>query len=120
MELYTGVDIVNVSRFKAKVQKFSEKIDCSHPFLKRLFNEEEIAHIVNRPNPYLGLAGRFAAKEAVIKAFSPIKKLSTYKDIIITGEKPEVKQPVFENIKLSVSISHDTDYAVASVTLLVD
>lgn len=60
----TGVDLIEIERVKAAHQKHGER------FIKRLFTVEEAAYCLKKSDPYPSLAGRFAAKEAAIKAFS--------------------------------------------------
>lgn len=112
-----GIDIVYIPRFKDTVLKHGA-VDMNNGFIKRVFNPEEIEHILKRNNPFPGLAGRFAAKEAVIKALSSVKKIAELKSISIVGEIPQVilLDPQLNQEKLSVSISHDGDYAVAMAT----
>jgi holo-[acyl-carrier protein] synthase len=53
-----GIDLVDVSRF-----------DGAKPaLLRRLFTEEEIRYCAAKPRREIHLAGRFAAKEAFLKA----------------------------------------------------
>ena len=63
MILGTGIDIVEVGRIESSYQRFGER------FLNRLLLPEEIRYCMAHrvPGPYL--AARFAAKEAVAKAF---------------------------------------------------
>lgn len=117
MILGVGVDTVSLSRFENKL------VDT--PRLKeRLFLESE----TNTDGAEAGnhtLAGRFAAKEAVIKALAgepgiewhgiEVGKESSGKPVIwLHGETAKValRQGVR---KLHVSISHDGDSAVAFV-----
>ena len=55
-----GIDMESVPRFKGLAHK--EK------FLSRVFTEGEIAYSFGRRAPHKHLAGRFAAKEACMKA----------------------------------------------------
>jgi len=63
MILGTGIDIIEVSRIESSCEKFGDR------FLKRILRPEEIAYCFRhrRPGPFL--AARFAAKEAISKAF---------------------------------------------------
>src|SRR5258706_77390 len=63
MILGTGIDIIEVARVKASHEKFGER------FLKRILRPDEIAYCLSHRNPAPFLAARFAAKEAVSKAF---------------------------------------------------
>lgn len=59
MELRVGVDIIGVARVNRAVHRWRER------FLHRVFTPEELAACHGRAE---SLAGRFAAKEAVLKA----------------------------------------------------
>jgi len=63
MILGTGIDIIEVSRIRASYEKFGER------FLKRILRPEEIAYCLSHRFPAPFLAARFAAKEAISKAF---------------------------------------------------
>ena len=57
-----GVDIVNVAKMRPWIN------DPRDPFVQRCFAQEELAELGERTNRVENLAGRFAAKEAVLKA----------------------------------------------------
>jgi len=64
------------------------------------------------------LAGKFAAKEAVIKVLNNRLGLDDLRKIVIYISKdgaPMVKTFIFNNekININISISHDNDYAIA-------
>ena len=117
MIIGVGVDTVSLSRFEGKL--------ADTPRLKdRLFLDAE-THTDGAEASVQTLAGRFAAKEAVIKALSgepgiewhgiEVGKESTGKPVIwLHGEtaKLALRQGVR---KLHVSITHDGDVAVAFV-----
>jgi holo-[acyl-carrier protein] synthase len=63
MILGTGIDIIEVSRIEASHQKFGER------FLHRILKPAEIAYCLAHKRPAPFLAARFAAKEAISKAF---------------------------------------------------
>ena len=63
MILGTGVDIVEVVRIEESMKKFGQR------FLNRVFLPDEVAYAKSRKYPARHLAARFAAKEAVSKAF---------------------------------------------------
>lgn len=58
-----GVDLIEVERVKRAHLKHGKR------FLERLFSPAEAAYCLKKTDPYPSLAGRFAAKEAAIKAF---------------------------------------------------
>jgi holo-[acyl-carrier protein] synthase len=57
-----GIDITEVDRIADTVERYGER------FLRRVFTEEEVAYCTRRRVPAVHLAGRFAAKEAAMKA----------------------------------------------------
>jgi holo-[acyl-carrier protein] synthase len=57
-----GMDATEIDRIQATVTRFGDR------FLHRVFTEGEIAYAMRRRNPAPHLAGRFAAKEAAMKA----------------------------------------------------
>src|SRR5262245_48065489 len=63
MVLGTGIDIIEVGRIAASHEKFGDR------FLQRILRSSEIAYCVSPKTPAPFLAARFAAKEAVSKAF---------------------------------------------------
>lgn len=63
-----GTDIVEINRIKEAVHKWGKR------FLYRIYTENELFYCYQKKNPFPHLAGRFAAKESVIKAFSGIKQ----------------------------------------------
>ena len=56
-----GVDMVNCERLRSSVERHGEK------FLSRVFTEAELDYCLSRKRRMEHLAGRFAAKEAVLK-----------------------------------------------------
>src|SRR5882672_2385057 len=63
MILGTGIDIIEVARIAASYEKFGER------FVNRILKPAEIAYALSHKNPAPFLAARFAAKEAISKAF---------------------------------------------------
>jgi holo-[acyl-carrier protein] synthase len=57
-----GLDATEIPRIAETLQRYGER------FLERVFTPEEIAYCMRRRNPAPHLAGRFAAKEAGMKA----------------------------------------------------
>jgi holo-[acyl-carrier protein] synthase len=58
----TGVDLAEVDRIRASMERFGER------FRNRVFTAGEIAYVEKKANKYERYAGRFAAKEAGMKA----------------------------------------------------
>ena len=63
MILGIGIDIIEVDRIKASFERFGER------FLKRILLPNEISYCLSHRVPAPFLAARFAAKEAISKAF---------------------------------------------------
>jgi holo-[acyl-carrier protein] synthase len=57
-----GLDATDIGRVAATMERFGER------FLRRIFTEAEVAYCTRRRVPAIHLAGRFAAKEAAMKA----------------------------------------------------
>jgi holo-[acyl-carrier protein] synthase len=116
-----GIDIVRIERMKQVVEKWEDR------FLKRVFTPKELSYCLQKSNPYLSLAVRFAAKEAMIKAIGSVIPVA-FIDIevmrINTG-KPVLKvsgnlETFFQENHIRsahLSLSHEHDYGVACVVL---
>jgi len=63
MILGIGIDIIEVERIASSYERFGER------FLKRILHPNEIAYCLSHNQPAPFLAARFAAKEAISKAF---------------------------------------------------
>jgi holo-[acyl-carrier protein] synthase len=57
-----GIDATEIPRIAAAIERYGDR------FLRRVFTEQEIAYCVRRRVPAIHFAGRFAAKEAGMKA----------------------------------------------------
>lgn len=124
MQIKTGIDIIEVNRIKEAIQDLDEK------FLKRVYTNYEIEYCNSKNNmKYQHFAARFAAKEAVFKAIS--NKLKSKYDISWTDieiKNDENGKPMFFIDKLNkcdiiskdISMSHIRDYAIASVSILLE
>ena len=120
---YQGVDIVKISRFKKLLTERANLISD-------IFTEEEISYCSAKKDPAIHYAGRFAAKEAGLKALgiglSGIDH--TLKEIEILS-RPSGRPVIQLNgwakkisrkkgiSQLTVSISHSADYAVSTVIM---
>jgi len=111
----TGVDIVEVSRMKQAVKTGKSR------FLNRVFSKRELDQLKGRKSPYEGFAARFAAKEAVIKAFGKRRDAPTTLrqiEVLKAGSgAPMVRLPK-KGLEVMISMSHSAAYAVATALLL--
>lgn len=114
MILGTGIDIIEIDRLQKALDRWGED------FLTHIFNEEEIAYAKDKKFPAQHYAARFAAKEAVYKAFGDKKALG-WKDMTILNDKNgkpycRLKKKGLKG-KILISISHTQSYAVASAII---
>ena len=58
----TGVDLAEVPRIRKAIERYGER------FIERIFTPREIAYVERKANRFERYAGRFAAKEAGMKA----------------------------------------------------
>ena len=112
-----GTDIIEINRMRKIVKRHGLH------FLCRLFSEKERKYCNRLKDPSICYAGRFAAKEAIVKALGTgFGKKINWQDIEITNEK--TGKPIinlskkaleeFNNPKIMLSISHCVNYATAS------
>jgi len=57
-----GLDATDITRVAATIDRYGDR------FLRRIFTDGEIAYCTRRREPAIHFAGRFAAKEAAMKA----------------------------------------------------
>jgi holo-[acyl-carrier protein] synthase len=123
MILGIGIDIIEVARVQASHERFGER------FLNRLLLADEIAYCLSHKNPAPFIAARFAAKEAISKAFGTGigaqlgwrdmeigRKKSGEPFVILHGKgKKLFKSRRAKN--LLISLSHTANYAAATAVL---
>jgi holo-[acyl-carrier protein] synthase len=57
-----GLDVTDIDRISSSIERYGER------FLRRVFTEGEVAYCTRRRVSAIHFAGRFAAKEAAMKA----------------------------------------------------
>src|ERR1700730_9230149 len=62
MILATGVDLAEVARIREAIGRYGDR------FIRRIYTDGEIAYVERKANRFERYAGRFAAKEAGMKA----------------------------------------------------
>lgn len=116
MILGLGNDIIEIERIKTACREHSDR------FLKRIFTENECSYCQSFNDSFPHFAGRYAAKEAIAKAFGcGFGEQLSWHDIEILADK--LGRPIvyfsdkvikhFDSPKMMVSISHTKDYATA-------
>lgn len=116
-----GIDLVKIGRMKEAVDRWGKR------FLDKIFTEDEVAYCYEKQEPYLSLAVRFAAKEALIKAigsevFVPLTDIEVVNNkngrpsISAKGKLQEFfKKKAIKNCHLS--LSHEKEFGIAHVVL---
>ncbi len=107
MDFEIGSDIVEVKRIEKGLNKFGER------FAKRILTEREMKEFEKRKDKAIFLASRFAAKEAVYKAYS-LQPFSWHRiEILKNNAKPQVFIDGKLRKDLKITISHEREYAIA-------
>lgn len=131
MQIYSGTDIIEVSRIK-------DAIENTNGFKENIYSKNEIDDIdaIRSDIKYQRYAGRFAAKEAIYKAMSKVlieNNLSmNFLDVEILNSEKLNRRPVVYilneninklceklNISIDVSISHVYENAIANAVIMV-
>jgi holo-[acyl-carrier protein] synthase len=123
MILGTGIDIIEVARITSAFEKFGERL------VNRILVAEEIAYCLAHRRPAPFLAARFAAKEAVSKAFGTgigaelgwqdieIRRRESGAPIVVLQGKGQGLFVARGATKLHVSLTHTEQYAAAVAIL---
>jgi len=116
-----GSDIIEVKRIKQAIQRQKKA------FIEKIFTKQEITYANKFKNSSIPYAGRFAAKEAIVKALGVgFNAKISWLDISISNDdigKPIVTfservNKIFNHPKILLSISHCHEYAMAVAILV--
>lgn len=119
-----GTDIVDVERIRRVMERQGDR------FLRRVYTDEELAYCLGMKHPHKHLAARFAAKEAVSKAFTTgigaqlgWKSISVYKGdrhepLVRMDEKGRALLQEVGATHVWVSLTHTEELAQAVAVLL--
>ena len=119
-----GIDLVDCPRIEEMIKRHGER------FVNRVFTANEQAYAEKNKNSIEKLAGRFAAKEAILKligtgwrgkiAWTDIEVINNpmgQPEITLSGEVEKLADKL--RIKhISVSITHTANFAIASAVAL--
>jgi holo-[acyl-carrier protein] synthase len=121
-----GIDLVDFPRIEDMVKRHGGR------FLDRVFTAAEQAYADANKNNIEKLAGRFAAKEAILKlvgtgwrgkiAWTDIEIVNTetgQPQVHLTGEVKKIADRLGIT-QISVSITHTANYAIASAVALAE
>lgn len=122
-----GTDIVYIPRIQASVERFGDR------FLQRVYTRAEQLDCGWDWSPTRAsinkLAGRWAAKEAVVKALGTgwrgvgytdieIRRQSTGVPIVHLHGRAIILVGYWHQVEWQLSLSHDEDYAIATALLI--
>ena len=119
-----GVDVVETVRIESSLERFGDR------FMQRVFLDEEIDYCQSMKFPARHFAARFAAKEAVSKAFGTgIGKTMGWKDIQVCRKASGEPFAVLHGGALAfsqernaaevlISLSHTEHYSVANAVII--
>ncbi len=122
--LGTGIDVVETKRIAESMECFGDR------FLRRIFLEGEVTYARSMKFPHLHLAARFAAKEALSKAFGTgIGRELGWRDLEIVREAsgaPQVRlhgrAEIYAKSRgvqaIHISLSHTAEYGAASAVIV--
>lgn len=118
-----GVDLVECARIQRSIDRFGDR------FLHRVFTDGEIAYSMSMKFPARHLAARFAAKEALSKAFGTgIGKAMGWRDIdvqkkasgepfvVLSGHAKELADRRAVRA-VWITLSHTEDHAMAEIVI---
>jgi holo-[acyl-carrier protein] synthase len=119
-----GIDLVDCPRIEQMIERHGER------FIRRVFTDAEQAYAEKNKNEVEKLAGRFAAKEAILKlvgtgwrgriAWTDIEIINNaagQPEVTLGGEVKKIADKLgIEHI--SVSITHTANFAIASAVAL--
>ena len=106
-----GIDVINIERFRKKEYIKNKK------FYQKIFTNSEIRYCLEFKNSSEHFAGKFAIKEAVRKSIKekiPFNKILT----MHKNSKPRIVLKMKLNYEFLVSVSHESNMAVAIVIAL--
>ena len=116
-----GVDIAEVGRVQAAIERYGE------PFLRRVFTAQERQYCEQFRNKYERYAGRFAAKEAAMKAlgtgwrrgvrwvdFEVVREKGGRPTIQLDGAARKIAEELGVK-RIALSITHTAEQALAQV-----
>lgn len=120
MKLATGVDLIEIARIEEVMARHGKH------YLERIFTAAELEYCGKRAE---SLAGRWAAKEAVVKALGTGIGDVTWKEIEILGDEQNAPRLILRGVaetkakelgltNWSVSISHSLSHSVAFVVAI--
>jgi len=119
-----GIDLVDCPRIEQMIERHGER------FLMRVFTAAERAYAEGNRNAVEKLAGRFAAKEAILKLMGTgwrgkigwtdieiTNNTAGQPEVTLAGEVKEIAEKLGIG-HISISITHTANFAIASAVAL--
>ena len=123
MILGTGVDLAEVRRIREAIERYGDR------FIRRIYTDAEVAYVERKANKFERYAGRFAAKEAGMKAIGTgWKRGVAWRDFEVSnlpsgrptlrlhGEAERIAAKMGVT-SISLSITHTAELGMAHVIL---
>ena len=118
-----GLDATDIDRIAETIERYGER------FLRRIFTEGEVAYCQRRRSPAIHFAGRFAAKEAAMKALGTGHSQGVlWRDVEVVrrGGPPQLalhggaarRLAAIGGTRTLVTITHSDELALAEVMIL--
>ena len=120
-----GIDVVEVERIGSSMDEFKDK------FVNRIFTKSEQEYCDSQKRPEIHYAARFAAKEAIAKAFGTgigkeiswldmeiIRQASGEPTVIMSGNGKNYADKL-KVVDIKISLTHAEHYAAANAVVLV-
>jgi holo-[acyl-carrier protein] synthase len=123
MIIGTGVDLIEVARIRSALERFGDR------FVERVLHANELAYCRSHRDPGPFLAARFAAKEAVSKAFGTgigaalgwldieVRRRESGEPYVVLHGKGDALLTSRGACALHLSLSHTSQHAVAVAIL---
>jgi holo-[acyl-carrier protein] synthase len=123
MILGIGIDIIEVARIRASHERFGER------FASRILLPGELEYCLSHKDPAPFIAARFAAKEAISKAFGTgigkhlgwhdmeVRRKESGEPYVVLHEKGAELFRARSAARLHISLSHTVQHAAAVATL---
>ncbi|MGJ8658132.1 MAG: holo-ACP synthase [Akkermansiaceae bacterium] len=121
-----GIDVVEVDRIGSSMDEFGEK------FVKRIFTQAEQGYCESQKRPSIHYAARFAAKEAIAKAFGTgigkeiswldmeILRQSSGEPTVLMSGGGKTYAEKLKVVDIKISLTHAEHYAAANAVVLIE
>ena len=123
MQIYQGIDLVDVRRFQSAMERQGKR------FRDRIFTRREQSYCEPKRMKYEHYAARFAAKEAALKVIPKkgnyamtdieVRKHATGKPYLYVAPAVRKRMGIPKNAVFELSLTHEREAAMAAVLLVI-